>query len=52
MNAYTKTIRTTTTFMSYSMLMAVRTWCISMFKQVRISIRHCNRVVSWRIFKL
>jgi len=51
MNSFAKTFNTTSLFMSYSMLMAVRTWCISMFSPVRICIKHCKRVVSWRIFQ-
>jgi hypothetical protein len=50
MNTFTKIINTITQFMSYSMLMIVHTWCISMFKQVRTIlkglIKHCKRVVS------
>ncbi len=55
MNPFTKTTNATTQFitnqfisyaMGYFMLTFMRTWYISMFKQVHISIKHCNRAVS------
>jgi len=46
MNFLTNTINTTTNAMGYSMLARGCAWCFTMFKQVRISIKHSKRVVT------
>jgi hypothetical protein len=45
MNLTTNTFNKPAMNMGYPMLAAVCTWCFSMFKQVRISIKHRKRVV-------